>query len=250
MSRRNVLSEKFISFSIIFGFWTDFFWPWVGSFSAGCQNCNLLVHNKSLRKQILFWKIGFFQHSWSSGGKCWTSCEKFPTVLWKLFLPSPEEIFEENPTFITFRFRTNFFDFRRKNSGIVVKIALYVSEGNFCGIFSLDSNILKPFWILAKSSWQVFKVAISMSTGISWRKCFFHAKIYPFCITCGIWSEKTSKSGEVLSAGFSKLHSTLPVESLWANQVSKKFLYFFIFAIWTICFFCQKNWGSVVKTVF
>ena len=57
-----------------------------------------------------------------------------------------------------------------------MKIALYVSEGNFCGIFSLDSNLLKPFWILAKSSRQVFKVALSMSTGISWRKCFFRAK--------------------------------------------------------------------------
>ena len=73
-----------------------------------------------------------------------------------------------------------FFDFRRENSGSVVKIALYESEGNFLGISSLDSNFLKPFWILAKSSRQVFKVSLSMSTGISSRKCFFHAKKVSF----------------------------------------------------------------------
>ena len=68
-------------------------------------------------------------------------------------------------------------------------------------------------------------------------------KKYLFCITCGIWSEKTSKSGKVFSAGLSKMRSTFPVDSLWANQVSKKYFIIFHFRNLNDLFFLAKKLG-------
>jgi len=63
-----------------------------------------------------------------------------------------------------------------------------------------------------------------MSAGIPYRKCFFNAKKnVSSCITCGICAEKTSKSGKNFSAGLSKTHSTLPVESLRAKLIFEIF---------------------------
>ena len=146
-------------------------------FQRGCQNCNIRVHTNFLRKHILFWKKFFFLTA--VGGPV----ENFGLLAKKIrqfcqncFCRVKRRNLKKNKFSSRSDFGRIFFDFRRENSGSVVKIALYESEGNFCGISSLDSNFLKPFWILAKNSRQVFNVAISLSTGISSRKCFFHAK--------------------------------------------------------------------------
>ena len=84
-----------------------------------------------------------------------------------------------------------------------------------------------------------------MSAGIPYRKYFFNAKKnVSFCITCGIWAEKTSKSGKKFSAGFSKMHSTLPVESLRAKPIFEFFSYFFSFSQFERFFFDEQNLGQ------
>ena len=142
-----------------------------------------------------------------------TCDEKVSAVSWKLLSTCPEQSFAG-----WFRYILAF--------KIILDFGEKISAGfrfQSC-FFNVHRNILKEMFSYAKKTYLLF-------------------------IICGSWSEKTSKSVINFSAGLSKLHSTLPLESLWANQVSKKIHIFFHFHNLND-FFWQKIWGRVVKTVF
>ena len=161
------------------------------AFKSGCQNCNLRVHNNFLRKHILFRKNIVFSPLSEFRRKSLDLLRKFSgRFVIIVFAVSSGKVWRKTLFHHVQKWDEIFFDFWRKNSGSVVETALYVSGGNFCGLFSLHSSFLKQFWILAKSSWQVFKVAFSMSAGTSLRKCFFSGKKRIFSASLAEFGQK------------------------------------------------------------
>ena len=215
-------------------------------FKPSCQICNLRNHNNILGKHILFWINLFFSPLSEFLRKIWDLLRKVSGHFLKnVFALSRGKIWRKTIFHHVCFSNKIFFDFRRKSFGSVVKTALYVSGGNFCGIFCLHSNWIKPFWILTKSSRQVFKVAVSMSTGISWRKCFFLCKKNIFSASLAEFCQKKHQN----QAKFSRQVCRICIlrfqwKAYGQTKFRKNFLYFFIFAIWTICFFLATKLGQ------
>ena len=215
-------------------------------FKPSCQICNLRNHNNILGKHILFWINLFFSPLSEFLRKIWDLLRKVSGHFLKnVFALSRGKIWRKTIFHHVCFSNKIFFDFRRKSFGSVVKTALYVSGGNFCGIFCLHSNWIKPFWILTKSSRQVFKVAVSMSTGISWRKCFFLCKKNIFSASLAEFCQKKHQN----QAKFSRQVCRICIlrfqwKAYEQTRFRKNFSIIFHFRTLNVLFFWTKNLGQ------
>ena len=111
-----------------------------------------------LKKHKLFWKIILLTTVGVPAEKFGLFAKSFPPFCENCFHLVQRKKLNKNIFSSRSDCGRNIFDIRRKSFGSVVKTAFYVSRGKFWRIVFLHSNFSKPFWILAKSFWQVPKL--------------------------------------------------------------------------------------------